>query len=198
MCPHLCPGPHHTRATGLGPGSGNTWVRHACLARVLSEALATHLQQLKPDGLGVVGRAIVEFQARGSLTLQGAQQVEPVQVLQGDGAALFLGPWRQQSLVSLLSPMVTPPLNMAQGCTGQHWGRSLAHLAAGVHDDEMLVVQSQEAGSRQGHLTHPQHHIDSVAKEGQLAHSLWEGRGQDRCSSHPGLGTCSTWPPRWM
>lgn len=77
-------------------------------------------------------------------------------------------------------------------------GQEPAHLAVGVHEDEMLAVQSQEAGSGQGQLTHPQHHIDSVAKEGQLAHSLWERRGQDRCSGRSGPGTCPTWPPAWV
>lgn len=56
-----------------------------------SEALATHLWQLKPDGLRAVSRAIVEFQARGPLFLQWAQQVDPLQFPQGNRAAQFLG-----------------------------------------------------------------------------------------------------------
>lgn len=45
-----------------------------------TEGLVTHLWQLQPDGLGVVSRAIIEFQARGPILLQWAQQVEPLQV----------------------------------------------------------------------------------------------------------------------
>ena len=179
--PRSAPPPH------ARPGS-----RVRCLPRMSSEALAAHLHQLKPDGPGVVGRAVVEFQARGPIALQGAQQVESLQVLQGDGAVQFLG------------AVETAELGPSQGrghrgwwesgarCSGQHQGGSLAHLGAGVHEDEVLAVESQEAGSGQGQLTDPQHHIDGVAKEGQLAHSLWEGRGRERSSGHCGPGTCPT------
>lgn len=60
---------------------------------------ATHLRQLKPDGLGAVGGAIVEFQAREPLFIQGAQQVQLTQVPQGDGAVRCLGAAETQSLV---------------------------------------------------------------------------------------------------
>lgn len=58
--------------------------------------------------------------------------------------------------------------------------RSLAHLRAGVHEDEALVVQPQQARAGQGRLAHSQHHVDAVAKERQLAHRLcgW-GVGQE-------------------
>lgn len=64
----------------------------------------------------------------------------------------------------------------AQGCPGTRWDRSLAHLGTGVHEDEVLTVQPQEAGAGQGQLAHSKHHVDSVAKERQLAHGLWGRR----------------------
>lgn len=53
-----------------------------------------------------------------------------------------------------------------------------AHLGAGVHEDEALTVQPQEAGAGQGQLAHSKHHVDGVAKERQLAHGLWGRRGE--------------------
>lgn len=64
-----------------------------------TEGLVTHLWQLQPDGLGLVSRAIIEFQARGPILLQWAHQVEPLQVFQGDGEAEFLGQQIGQRLV---------------------------------------------------------------------------------------------------
>lgn len=70
-----------------------------------------------------------------------------------------------------------------------------AHLGAGVHEDEVLAVQPQEAGCGQGQLTHSKHHVDGVAKEGQLTCGLWGWRGRDGGSGHWGPGTCPTRPP---
>lgn len=47
-----------------------------------------------------------------------------------------------------------------------------AYLRAGVHEDQVLTVQPQEAWSREGQLTHSQHYVHSVAKEGQLRCAL--------------------------
>lgn len=82
---------------------------------------------------------------------------------------------------------------MAQGARA-HAG---PHLGAGVHEDEVLVVQPQEAGPRQGLLAHAQHHVDGVAEEGQLAHALWGGRAGDTyggSSGRWGPATCPSWP----
>lgn len=54
----------------------------------------------------------------------------------------------------------------------QHENRTSAYLRAGVHDDKVLAVEPQEDWSREGHLTHSQYHIHSVAKEGQLGCAL--------------------------
>lgn len=70
---------------------------------------------------------------------------------------------------------------MAQGSLGQSWGKSPAHLGAGVHEDEMLAVEPQESGSRQGLQAHSQRCVDGIAEEGQLARGLcgWRGRRQE-------------------
>lgn len=47
-----------------------------------------------------------------------------------------------------------------------------AHLGAGVHEDEVLAVQPQEAGAGQAWPADSQRRVDSVAKKGQHARGL--------------------------
>jgi hypothetical protein len=66
---------------------------------------------------------------------------------------------------------------------GQHLGSNFTHLGTGVHEDKVLAVEPQEDRSRKNYPAHSKHHIHSVAKEGQLACSLWWWRGQDESSA---------------
>lgn len=210
---HCC-SPAGRRSCSSAPGPAGTGLlraglphRRAPSTRGLGEALAifpgwpgapaTHLRQLKPDGSRVLRGAVVEFQARRPLCLPGAQQVEPLQVPQGDGAVQSLGAGKTAEL---------GPSWEGRGPCGwrersgprvprRHGGRSPAHLGAGVHDDQLLAVQPQEDRAWQSQLAHPEHHVDRVAEEGQLADGLWEGRGWDRSSGHWGPGSCPARPP---
>lgn len=83
------PHPHHLCPHCSSTDTSSHWLRKHFLGT--AEVSAPHLGQLQPDGLGVISGAIVEFQARDPIVLQWAEQVEPLQVFQGDGAAGFLG-----------------------------------------------------------------------------------------------------------
>lgn len=56
-----------------------------------------------------------------------------------------------------------------------------AYLGAGVHEDKVLAVEPQEDGPREAQPAHFEHHIHSVAKEGQLGRGLC-GRNRARLS----------------
>lgn len=172
--------PLHTRAG---------W-RHSSSFPRVTEALATHLWQLQPDGLGAVGQTIVEFQARGPVLLQGAQQAEPLQVLQGYGAAQFLGIAEMAELGSSGVGLQSIVGEDGPWVLGQHQGRSFAHLGAGVHEDEVPAVEPQEGRSWEDQLAHSKHHVHSVAKEGQLTRGLCGRRGPGQEFQPQGLEAC--------
>lgn len=167
------PCPHDAWAVGIGGAR-----LRACQPPRWSGALATHLRQFEPDGLGAVSGAVVEFQGRGSACLQGAPQVELLQVPQGDGAAQCLGK----------AGTGLDPLTGVRVGGGRGWPRCPAHLGAGVHEDEVLAVQPQEAGSGQRQVTRSQHHVDSVTEKGQLAGRLWGWRGDTEDGSSGAWG----------
>lgn len=60
---------------------------------------------------------------------------------------------------------------LARGLS-QRQTRGSTYLGAGLHEDKVLAVEPQEDRPGKDQLTHSQHHIHSVAKEGQLGRGL--------------------------